>query len=131
MRKKLALLLLLMLGFTALMAQQNANTKHLSAADFKKAIDTKKYLIVDVRTASEYADGHIAGAVNIDMSAPNFEDLMKKATVKNNTIAIYCRSGRRSKAALGYISSLKLQAVELNNGIVSWQQAGYTLINGK
>jgi len=131
MKKQLTLFLLLTFGFMTLIAQQNTSTQHLSAADFKKAIDTKKYLIVDVRTASEFDQGHIAGAINIDMSGSNFEELMKKATAKNKAIAIYCRSGRRSKAALPGIAALKLQIVELNSGVNSWQQAGYTLTTGK
>jgi len=131
MKKQLTLILLLAVGFITIFAQQNTATQNLSAADFKKVIDTKKYLIVDVRTASEFNQGHIAGAINIDMSGSNFEELIKKATAKNKSIAIYCRSGRRSKAALPSIAALKLQIVELNNGVISWQQAGYTLTNGK
>ena len=65
------------------------------------------YLIVDVRRADEYAEGHIPGAINIaneDIVASEPAELPNK----NQTIYVYCRSGNRSRqasaklAAMGY-----------------------------
>jgi rhodanese-related sulfurtransferase len=127
MKKLFSLLMLLTIGLLTIQAQPNASVKHLSAADFKKAIDTKKYIIIDVRSPAEYAQGHIAGALNINVADDNFVQLIKKATVKSKAIALYCRSGRRSKAALSELGGLKLEFIELNNGVSDWQSAGYKL----
>ena len=54
---------------------------------------------VDVRSASEYADGHVDGAVNI----PHTEIIERIGEVtddKDATLFLYCRSGRRSGIAL-------------------------------
>lgn len=53
---------------------------------------------VDVRTAPEYAAGHVERAINIDVEAPTFDSQI--ATLdKNATYAVYCQSGRRSGIA--------------------------------
>lgn len=76
--------------------------------------------IVDVRTAVEYADGHIPGAVNIDVNSPEFDSAIT-ALNKEHTVALYCRSGRRSKIAADKVASAGYKVVELDGGILSWQ----------
>lgn len=122
---------MLIATYTTALAQQTNNIQHLSALDFKKAIESKKYLVIDVRTPAEFKQGHITGALNIDMSVSSFQQLIKKATSQNKSIAIYCRSGRRSKAAIANLNDLKLQIIELNTGINGWIEAGYNLSNDK
>ncbi len=53
---------------------------------------------VDVRTPSEYAAGHIQGAINVDVEAPTFDARLAKLD-KSATYAVYCHSGRRSTIA--------------------------------
>lgn len=55
-------------------------------------------LIIDVRTAEEYAQGHIEGAINIpvDQFQTDFDSL---ALSKDKPLALYCRSGNRSSFA--------------------------------
>lgn len=56
--------------------------------------------LVDVRTAAEFAEGHIQGAVNIDVESAGFADSI--ATLdKAASYSVYCRSGRRSAIAVG------------------------------
>ena len=47
--------------------------RSLSVAEFKEYIADTAVVRLDVRTAEEYAEGHIAGAVNIDMLQPDFK----------------------------------------------------------
>lgn len=56
-------------------------------------------LIIDARTAKEYADGHIKGAINIpfDVAVSQFNALEVR---KDRDIVLYCRSGNRSGKAL-------------------------------
>ncbi|MBR5593944.1 MAG: rhodanese-like domain-containing protein, partial [Bacteroidaceae bacterium] len=44
---------------------------------------------------------------------------------KTKTLAVYCRSGRRSKAAANVLVEQGFRVVELDKGIIGWQQAGY------
>ena len=78
------------------------------------------YVILDVRRADEFAEGHIPGAVNV----ANEDILGAKPELLsdiNQTIYVYCRSGRRSKEA-----SAKLVAIGYTNiiefgGILDWK----------
>ena len=58
-----------------------------------------KNVIVDVRTPEEYATGHIAGAINIEYTSIA-QGVAKSGISKDDTVILYCRSGRRSSIAL-------------------------------
>lgn len=92
----------------------------VEADEFAREIAKPNVQLVDVRTADEYAEGHIPNAVNIDVLSPDFANRI--ATLdKGRTVALYCRSGRRSKAAAEQASKLGYKVVELDGGILSWQ----------
>ena len=58
------------------------------------------FIIIDVRTPGEYADGHIAGAVLVDLNSGSFDtDIIKQD--KSKTYLVYCHSGNRSATASG------------------------------
>ncbi len=65
-------------------------------------------VIVDVRTPAEYAAGHLDGAVNIDVSAPDFRDAIAKLPVDGEYI-VYCQSGKRSAKAVSIMSDSGLE----------------------
>ena len=91
----------------------------VEADEFAREIAKEGVQLVDVRTAAEYADGHIPNAVNIDVFSSDFAE--KIATLdKAKTLAIYCRSGRRSKAAAEQAVKLGFKVVELDGGVLSW-----------
>ena len=52
-------------------------------------------MVIDVRTPGEFAEGHLDGAVNLDLEGGVFEQQFSKLS-KDGTYSIYCRSGRRS-----------------------------------
>ena len=89
-------------------------------AQFALEIAKEGVQIVDVRTAAEYTEGHIAGAVNIDVNSAEFDSAITKLD-KSQTVALYCRSGRRSKVAAGKVAAAGYKVVELDGGILSWQ----------
>lgn len=98
----------------------------LSTEAFKKILETAPIVIIDVRTEAEFAEGSIAGAINIEFNHPDFEKLVRKIS-DGKPIALYCRSGRRSKTAANKLNNLKVKIYELNNGILDWQQKGFPL----
>ena len=92
----------------------------VDADEFAREIAKKGVQLVDVRTAAEYAEGHIPNAVNMDVLSSDFAE--KIATLdKSQTLALYCRSGRRSKAAAQQAVSLGFKVVELDGGVLSWR----------
>ena len=77
-------------------------------------------LIVDVRRPDEFAEGHIAGAVNV----PNetIEDEAPEALPdKEQTLLVYCRSGNRSKEASQKLADMDYTNVYEFGGINTWE----------
>lgn len=87
-------------------------------------------VVLDVRTAAEYAAGHLPGAVNLDASASGFRERLE-AMDRGTTYAVYCQSGRRSAAALATMADLGFtRAVDLEGGIGAWAAAGGEVVTG-
>lgn len=100
--------------------------KTIDADEFEKAISTDTVQLVDVRTADEFAEGHISSdnIKNIDMKQPDFMERAKKELDKSKTIAVYCRSGRRSAEAAGRLAAEGFKVIDLDGGILEWQARG-------
>jgi rhodanese-related sulfurtransferase len=100
----------------------------LNAADFAAKIADKSIVLVDVRTPSEFASGHISGATNIDFESGSFESDIKKLD-KSKVYAVYCRSGNRSGQATALMAKNGFATIfNLEGGIINWQNAGETLM---
>ena len=83
------------------------------------------FVILDVRTPQEYADGHIADAVNIDLNSGSFDTEIAKQDM-NKTYLVYCRTGARSASASGIMIGLGFTHVKnMTGGITDWTAAGY------
>lgn len=77
------------------------------------------YIILDVRRADEFAEGHIPGAINIaneDIGAMQPAELPDV----NRIIYVYCRSGRRSKEAAAKLAALGYTEIIECGGILDW-----------
>lgn len=100
--------------------------KDADVQEFEKITAEKSVVILDVRTPQEFADGHIKDAVNIDVKADSFKDeALRQLSDKNQMIAVYCRSGRRSVTAANILSEEGYKnIVNLKGGILSWQSEG-------
>ena len=93
--------------------------KSVGVEEFKAEMSKSGVQLVDVRTAQEYSEGHIPRAMNIDVNASDFEEKIKALDKKEN-VAIYCRSGRRSKMAANKLTAAGFKVIELNTGFLSW-----------
>ena len=80
-------------------------------------------VVLDVRSAEEFKEGHIEGAVNIDQAPDNFIEKAKATIPIDMTIAVYCRSGRRSANAAGKLAAEGYKCVNLKGGILAWKEA--------
>ena len=92
----------------------------VDADEFAREIVKSGVQLVDVRTAEEYANGHLPAAVNMDVFAPDFAKQI--ATLdKERTVALYCRSGRRSEQA-GWVleKAFFRNVVDLKGGYNEW-----------
>lgn len=108
-----------LLGCTA----QQQKFESLDAEAFEQVISDTSVVRLDVRSNDEYASGHIAKAINIDVMKDDFKTKATSLLPKDKTIALYCRSGRRSKKAAGILVENGYKVVELNSGISGWINA--------
>ena len=107
---------------------QNNMFKSVEVDEFEKVIADTAVVLLDVRTPEEYAEGHIEGAQNIDVLNDTFEEKACAVLPKDKTIALYCRSGKRSKKAAGILSAKGYKIVELNTGYLGWMGAGKNVV---
>ena len=96
-------------------------TDTLGVKEFASVAGQKEVRLIDVRTAEEYAEGHLAGAENIDVKAADFAERIKDIEGK---VAVYCRGGRRSLAAAEQFAAQGCKVYNLDGGILAWQKAG-------
>lgn len=82
--------------------------------------EQEDYLIVDVRRPDEFAEGHIAGAINV----PNediTDEMPELLPDKDQLLLIYCRSGNRSKDASQKLADMGYTKVYEFGGINTWE----------
>ena len=97
----------------------------LSPDSFEESIKDADIQLVDVRTAEEYAEQHIPGAVNIDVYADDFVNQCLDRLDKERPVAVYCRTGRRSASAAEQLRKAGFKKVlNLEGGIVGWIESG-------
>ncbi|MBQ2001767.1 MAG: rhodanese-like domain-containing protein [Bacteroidaceae bacterium] len=130
MKKSLVALLLSTPLMCLILSCSNDNMNYLSVdvEEFEAAISDTTVQVLDVRTAEEYMEGHIERSINIDVKTDTFEVGANTRLNKSHTVALYCRSGRRSKKAAEILSNNGFKVIELNEGITSWTNNNKTTI---
>lgn len=118
--------LLAVLGLNTACGQQNFENADVQG--FAELVRDTNVVVLDVRTADEFAEGHIERAVNIDYKKDDFMDRAKATLPTGKTIAIYCRSGRRSANAASMLAPEGYVLVNLKGGIIDWQNAGMPVV---
>ena len=101
----------------------NLNFESVFVNEFAELIADTSVVVLDVRTANEFAEGHIARAMSIDFLQEDFLEKAKAQLPKDKTIAVYCRSGKRSATAAGKLSDLGYKVVNMKGGILAWKDA--------
>ena len=114
-----------MFSFLSCASADNGNLDPNQFAEQVK--DTSIVQLVDVRTAPEYVEGHIKGAVLIDVSSNDFLDRALASLDKEKPVAVYCRSGARSSFAAQMLRKQGYKVYNLSGGVGSWLRAGKAL----
>ena len=95
-------------------------TKKIGVEQVKEMLDNKEEVVlVDVRSAEEFAKGHIEGAVNVPLQKLSYEveDVIED---KEAMIILYCESGRRAMQAALILEELAYNNVYDMGGILGW-----------
>jgi len=100
--------------------EREAVYMNITATEAKEIMDSETgYVILDVRTEEEYAEGHVPGAILIpdyEIEARAEEELPDK----DQMLLVYCRSGRRSKLAAEALVELGYTNIYEFGGIIDW-----------
>ncbi len=101
----------------------NGGFKTVDNDEFEQIVsNTDSVVLLDVRTLQEYNEGHIRGALLIDVKTDSFMTAVSEKLPKDKIIAVYCRSGRRSVTAANMLVSEGYTVVNLKNGITGWMK---------
>lgn len=96
-------------------------------AEMLLSSDTSDWLILDVRSAEEYAEGHVPGAVNIAHSELK-DRLPEIIQFESKPVVVYCRSGRRAGKAAEILKNAQFGDIRhLEGDIMGWKEAGHEM----
>ena len=121
--KRTYLALILLLSFDALSAEL------WSVAQLQEAISKSdhKPVLLDVRTQSEYNDGHIQDAINI----PHDQILKEPQLVsayKDSQVVVFCRSGFRAGKVIEMLEGLGFkEIIDIDGDMLAWNEAGHSV----
>ncbi|MFJ2774551.1 rhodanese-like domain-containing protein [Streptomyces sp. NPDC087300] len=95
----------------------------LTPAELESRID-EGILVIDVRSAVEYAQGHVPGAVNIPLDS--VQELLPelRQAADRRGLAVVCAAGPRSLTACAQLAGAGVEALSLAGGTTAWHAAG-------
>ena len=106
------------------MTEEAAATIQVPPAQARELIDAGAQ-VVDVRTAVEHAESHIAGAAHIPLDRLDKESA--ETLDSDRPVVIYCRGGNRSEMAAEALRNSGFDAHSIEGGLVAWDEAGQPL----
>lgn len=96
----------------------------MNVEDFDTLIQNQDVQRLDVRTLAEYSEGHITETININVLDDSFASMADSLLQKDKPVAVYCRSGKRSKKAAEILSRKGYKVFDLDKGFNAWCAAG-------
>lgn len=105
--------------------------RNVDVAEWEKLRKDPQVVVLDVRTAEEFAEGHMPGAINLDIRGGKFAETLAGLD-KSKTYLVHCAVGGRSAKACGQMDGLKFdKVVNLSGGITAWEAAGNKPVKGR
>jgi rhodanese-related sulfurtransferase len=96
--------------------------KKINQEEFKELIIKGNTQVIDVRTSTEFSEGHIKNAINVDFFSKSFKATISKLD-KKKTILVYCAAGGRSTSACTDFKKLGFKKVyNLIGGYDEWKE---------
>jgi len=116
-------------GFLRLVQDAKKRIKEEDYTDIKKKLDAREPMIlVDTREDSEWARGHIPGAVHLGKGIIE-RDIEKAIPDKDATIVLYCGGGYRSALAADNLQKMGYRnVISMDGGWRGWTEAGFPTI---
>jgi rhodanese-related sulfurtransferase len=104
-----------------------ADVRKISIDEFDRLRNQSGVVVLDVRTPGEFAEGHVAGAVNLSVAregSERFDDEVAKLD-RDKTYLVYCARGNRSALAANRMSKLGFTHLnDFSGGMQQWLKEG-------
>lgn len=111
-------------GMMACSSKPKDKFTNLSSDEFERLIEDRNVQRLDVRTVAEYSEGHIPSSININILDDNFSSAADEVLDKSLPVAVYCKSGRRSRNAARLLVKKGYTVYNLDKGILNWIDLG-------
>ena len=115
-------------GFLRLVNDAKSRITECTIADIKPKFDAgEKFFLVDVREESEYAAGHLPGAVHLGKGVIE-RDIEQAIPDTSAEIVLYCGGGYRSALAADNLQKMGYtNVISMDGGVRAWREAGYSM----
>lgn len=128
MKIKVLSLVLLIIGVTSCLKNQVEGVQVLDVSKYEKKMVQPDVQLVDVRTPEEFTEGHLENAINIDITADDFDSKIA-ALDKEKPVMVYCKSGGRSAKASSRLNELGFKNIsDLEGGIINWNSKNKPIV---
>ncbi len=116
-------------GFLKLVRDAKSRIKEEDFRETKKRLDGgEKIIVVDTREDSEWARGHIPGAIHLGKGVIE-RDIEKTIPDKDSTVVLYCGGGFRSALAADNLQKMGYRnVISMDGGWRGWTEAGFPII---
>ena len=94
---------------------------------FNNAAKTSPFVVLDVRSEKEFAEGHIKGAMNLPHKQI-LERIDELAKYKDTLVIVHCRSGARAAKAIKMLQGENFSRIgHLSGDYLGWKAADLPL----
>jgi len=108
---------------------KNYRSFEISAEDFVKMNDTDQFVIIDVRTESEYEQSHLKNAILMDIYSPGMTERLNNLN-KTKKYYVYCHSGIRSRSVIKLMRQQGFtDCYNISGGTIKLARAGAVFVN--
>ena len=99
--------------------------QNINVDKFKELSEKEGYIILDVRSEQEYAEGQIPNHQLINFFDSDFKEQLEAKLDKSKNYLVYCRSGNRSGKTCNLMPELGFtgELYNLDGGIKAWNEA--------
>jgi rhodanese-related sulfurtransferase len=116
-------------GFLKLVNEAKKHVKEENFRETKKRMDAgEKFVLIDTREDSEWARGHIPGAIHLGKGVIE-RDIEKTVPDKGATIVLYCGGGFRSALAAENLQKMGYHnVISMDGGWRGWTEANFPIV---
>jgi len=117
--------------FLALVNDAKRRVKETNVRDVKHRIDAgEKFILIDVREESEWANGHLPGAIHLGKGIIE-RDIEQRVPAVDTKLILYCGGGFRSALVADNLQKMGYTNIEsMDGGWKGWLNAGYSTQKG-